>query len=340
MGNRTGSNSAPDKGPDNNKRLAELEKGVSALALTLMSYGIALAAGDDPISLAIGALEAQSEAIKLPASMLATALAAAGVTLAADADPVLVAVDTIASKGVIQAEHDRLVEFLLANHNDAIEGSAVDTAIKLLEAVKAGPDGASEGEIAAIARAEKAELELKGALEDLDIANSDKNRLALEAAALRDAIEEKPGFLDKIRGALGRKDPGAGEGEGGEASAPLVRERPEHARDLGPTYGKLDNKDLAELLAGGTELEIAFSNGVHEIVDLAPVKIGSSDLASLGGRRIVNVPILIRGGGHREELHGAALIHDGEQVHYCQFPGLITIEPGQERQFVKAIFFG
>jgi hypothetical protein len=60
---------------------------------------------------------------------------------------------------------------------------------------------------------------------------------------------------------------------------------------------------------------------------------------SVEGRYIVPV-VFVRGGDDREDLHGAVLVHGGEQIAYFAFPRPIELEPKQERRFEKAIIFG
>lgn len=322
------------KAPDNNKRLAALESGVALLVIALTGRGIAADVAEvDPFGSAITLIEAQSEAVKLPASMLATALAAAGVNLTADADPVLVAVETLGTASVTSAEIQRLADYLLAKHPDAIEGSAVDTALKLLEAAAAGPTNATDGEIAAIARAEAAEkelaqvkIELGETQEDLERLASEKGKLANELAEL---IENK-----------GYKRPEA-ESAAEPEPEPIFRERPESAREFHPSGGKLDKREIAELVAAGAEFEIGFSNGEYEIVGLAPVAIEAKDLGHREGRLMLNRTVIIRGDKeHEEAIDGAVLIYGGEQIDYCRFPTPRKVAPNSQRQFVREIFFG
>jgi hypothetical protein len=55
--------SAEGKGRDNNKRLAALEAGVSALAIALTANGITIPEGADPIEVAIAALKGQAKTV-------------------------------------------------------------------------------------------------------------------------------------------------------------------------------------------------------------------------------------------------------------------------------------
>lgn len=365
-GSKAGKAPATDeKGPDNNKRLAALESGVAAVAVALAANGISLEPGEDPLQLAVVAIKSKAtdlETIEQQAEQIReggevskglherinTCNARCGkleegvsdivVALAplvgqsVGEDPLATAVEQLESKARLEAEYSKLAAYLLANPHEG-EGSAIDVAISALEAAKAGPDNASAGELAAIARAEAAEtelgsvkLELAGLQEDLDAAISAKNELAQVVA-------------DK---GYKRPEPGEVSGEDGDYEpAPDPRARPESARDFGPDRHSIGDDLLAELLAGeGGRFEVAFSNGEYELVELAPVAITAADLALNGGRRCVLSPLTVRGGTHREEIHGAALLLDGEQIRYCTFPAPLVIEPGQERGFTRALYFG
>jgi hypothetical protein len=252
------------KGPDNNKRLAELESGVSALAIALTANGFTVAEGTDPLEAAIAAVKGQAATI------------------------------------------DDLTKKL-----DAADGADISNA--------------TVGEIAAIARAEKAEAV---------ILEQQQQHEQLEAKVIEQANEIHQLNID-LEQLEARNEAAA---EALETPAP-ARERPELARDFGPTFGQADRADLAELVAEDAAFEISFSNGEYEIVALAPVAIKGSDLMATEGRYSVPV-IFVRGGDDREDLHGAVLVHGGEQIGYCEFPRPIELEPKQERRFERAITFG
>lgn len=236
MGGKTGTAApaAEEKGPDNNKRLAFLEAGVSSLAIALAANGVAIGEGEDPLELAIG----------------------------------------------------------------QIKGSA-----------------------AAIARAETAENALEAVRAELVAAEKDLE--ALRASILD--LEEKLAAAQS--------------GEPIEEPAP-VRERPEHARDFGPTFGRATTEELEELIGDGEGLEISFSNGEFEMVELAPVTIGKADLRAHSGRLALEPPIFVRGGELDDEIHGAVLVKDGVQIDYCEFPSKLALAAKTERRFERAITFG
>lgn len=285
-----GNQKAADKGPDNNKRLAALESGVSQLAIALAAAGVEIGEAGDPIKYAIELIEVQREAVRLPASMLVSALEAGGEKLAADADPVLVACELLSGGKV------------------------------------------TKGEMAAIARAETAEkelgqvkIELEETKEDLERVASEKGRLANELAEL---IENK-----------GYKRPEAA--EEAPAAPPEPLERPDGARDFGPDFHRMDPLELGNFLASDPEgLEISFSNGDYELIELEPIPVTAAELVAREGRRALTKIVQVKGGEREEPIHGAALVLAGEQIDYCQFPVPLKIEQGQVRQFVRMIFFG
>jgi hypothetical protein len=232
----------------------------------------------------------------------------------------------------------------------AVKGQAatIDDLTKKLEAAEGG--NATDGEIAAIARADKADAELGElqakvqAVVDYLCANYPDDVSPEEcalSAATRILGEQKLELeqlnidVEQLEAQLEAKQ-NAGESE---LEPTVARERPENARDFGPTFGKLDRADLVELLAADAGLEIAFSNGEYELVGLEPIAIKGSDLVSVEGRYIAPV-VFVRGGADREDIHGAVLVHGGEQIDYFAFPRPIELEAKQERRFEKAIIFG
>lgn len=149
-----------------------------------------------------------------------------------------------------------------------------------------------------------------------------------EIRELETDIEQLEGKLEAI-----------GAGEDGELPTVAPRERPEGARDFGPTFGSIEASEIGQLRDEKAGLAIGFSNGEYEIVELAPVPIDAADLQAVEGRYIAPT-IHVKGGTVREEIHGAALLKDGEQISYCAFPKPIELEVGQERRFDRAITFG
>jgi hypothetical protein len=274
------------KTPDNNKRLALLESGVSAIAIALTANGFTVGEGEDPLAAAIAAVKGQAATI----DDLTKKLEAAEGGNATDGEIAAIArADKAdAELGELQAKVQAVVDYLCANYPDDVspEECALSAATRIL------------GE-------QKLELE----------------QLNIDVEQLEAQLEAKQN---------------AGESE---LEPTVARERPENARDFGPTFCKLDRADLVELLAADAGLEIAFSNGEYELVGLEPIAIKGSDLVSVEGRYIAPV-VFVRGGADREDIHGAVLVHGGEQIDYFAFPRPIELEAKQERRFEKAIIFG
>lgn len=311
--------------PDNNRRLAALEAGVSALAIALTANGAALEDGADPIEAAIARVK---HAAQLDDRLVVLIHASTSVIGRFAPDMELAPKDEAESLIDVQI---RLLE-QLATHE-----TPCDRKIKELEAqISAGPNGATEGEIAAIARADAADAALAAAKEELAELNADvedlaneKNRLANELAA---ANEGRP---------QAATDAGGDEPE--EVAATAVRERPEAARDVGPNAGGLSAAELDDLLTTGEVhgLELVFSNGDYEIMTLQPVAISPNQLQPIEGRHAIIPPIFAKllSTDQQEEIAGAGLLLEGEQIAYCAFPDRLTLLPGGERRFERAIYF-
>lgn len=303
----------PEAGPiaaDNNKRLAHLEAGVSALAIAVAAVvGVKVEEIEDPFAAAEGAF----------ATMKAK-------------------IDELDNSS---AEIGRLGEYLLANHGDAIEGSAVDTAIKILSAVPASAEEVNDGAIESL-KAQLADVQRVadaqgsriteltaevGELEhDLADMTGEKNRLANELAA---ALEGRPSAppADPVVEA---------------PAAPIARERPEAARDVGPDYQTLTIEELNGLVAAQAHgLELAFSNGEYEILSLEPIPLAVTDLVPAEGKLMVSGAIFakLQATDPQEELAGVGLLIGGEQIAYCPFIEKLRLEPGNERRFERAITF-
>lgn len=295
------------KGPDNNKRLAELESGVSAIAIALVANGFAPKAEeiDNPLELVIKAIKGQAEQIDAAEGRVG---------------PLITATTNIA------ARYGRDVELAPLDENEDL----VTTQIRILNEIAALPEETTPGELAAIRRAETAEGLTAIERERAELAETALEAANKEIAELNTDIEQLEGRIDQLQ---------AADVANAEEPVNLARERPEHARDFGPTFDAGERKDIAKLIAAGEAFEIAFSNGEHEIVELAPIALEGKDLIAIEGRYLAP-KIFAKGGEQVEHIHGAALLLGGEQIAYCEFPSPIAIEPRQERGFEKAITFG
>lgn len=312
-----GKSTAADKGPDNNKRLAALESGVSSLAVALTANGFTIGEGGDPIGAAIGAVK---ETAKLVAELEESKakLSEGGPAKLAELEGVIeTQAQTIREGGeVSKGLHERIsvcnariyeLEEQLGGFKSEIRAAVgelpegADTLSVAIDRIRG--HGAA---IVALAEAEKEAEQLRADIMDLE----EKLAKALDGQPIVEVTVEP-------------------------------RVRPEQARDVGPTFGQLDRDQLEELLGNSSgEFSIVFSNGEFEVVELEPIAIKPAQLRAMSGRRCLDQPIHVRGGDQGDELHGAALLHDGEQVAYCQFPKPITLERRQERRFDRVIFFG
>lgn len=294
------------KGPDNNKRLAQLESGVATIAIALTANGFTVGEGADPLEEAVKAIKSLLTDRSSLNEQLHNLAGFASATLGRLVPDLVLAPQTDEQpfaylERLTAAAEPRIAELLTAG---TVEGD--------------GDGNATVGELAAIARADAAEAKITDLLAEL-------GKSAAEIEQLNIDLEQLEARNDAAAEALDAPTP--------------ARERPENARDFGPTYGTLDREDLVAVLTSDAALEISFSNGEYEIVGLEPIALKGSDLVSVEGRYIVPV-VFVRGGQVREDLHGAVLVHDGEQVAYFAFPRPIDLEPKQERRFEKAIIFG
>jgi hypothetical protein len=306
-------------GPDNNKRLALLEAGVSALAMTLAANGVTVPEDGDIFAEATKAIKQGAD---LGGQLIALIGASTSVIARFAPDMELAPTDENES---LMACQTRLLSQLAGAETPC------DRRIHELEAIiAAGPTNATEGEIAAIARAETAEKRV-GELE---------TEVAELTTDVEDAISEK-NRLANLLSEAGTSTAAAPVDQAPEAAPePVERERPEAARDVGPTFSELAADDIAAAIAGGARFEVVFSNGEFEIVDFQPIDIGGEDLLRATNRQFSVIPPIHIKAGQDDTIDGAGLLLEGVQVGYCQFDPPIKVQQGQERKFDRALIFG
>jgi hypothetical protein len=297
-------------GRDNNKRLAALESGVSALVIALTANGVTLEDGADPIAAAVGRIKLAAELEAKAEETTPGELAA--IARAETAEKRIGELATIVA-GVVGVGVEAITDPVAA------AAGAFESMQAELAARPASAEEANDGAIEAL----KAEiLELQTDLIDM---TDEKNRLANELSAAnegRPIVQQAP--------------------EPEPEPEPIVRERPEQAADVGADCGTLDRSEIGELiLAGEGLLELAFSNGDYEIVSLQRVTIGARDLVLLEGRFVVGpaVHVKLAATDVPEELAGVGLLFEGAQIGYSAFPERVRMAPGTERRFDRAIAF-
>jgi hypothetical protein len=317
---------APE-GSDNNTRLAFLESRVepliTATANIAARYGgnvqlAPLNAEEDLVDCEIRIL---NEIAQLPDVQLdriqkiAEAVVGYGIDLAEGLDPIEQAIAII---GRAREMSLGLAEAVVEGEHDVREGEGpFEAAVRILSAPSAG---ASDGELAAIKRAEDVEAALKGASAKI---------VTLENAIreLGDA-EKRPGFLRRL---LGR---------GGDD---VAADEPPVARDpveCGPTFGTATVEELREKLGGEHDLELVLSDGQRELIEFRPYPLALGDLVRHGAGYMVSKPIPVAGGEADIEVAGAALLCDGEQLDFCPFDRPKVIAAGMQYQFSMTFVFG
>jgi hypothetical protein len=311
-----------NKAPDNNKRLKQLEAGVSALAIALTANGVEISEGADPFELAVGRVK---HAAQLDDRLMALIGATTGVIGRFAPDMELAPKD--AAEPLIDVQI-RLLE-QLATHE-----TPCDLRIRELE----DKLGATTAELEN-ARSTSAELEGGTTGEDATAALEDQIDELERTIKVRDArIAE----LEAGAPVIVQAPPGDEDSAVDAEPAPLVR--PETARDVGPDYpGTYSSEEITKLLASGEAhpLEIAFSNGAYEIVALQSVPIDARDLLLFEGRNVVGPSVSAKLSQHdaAEDLHGFGLLLGGEQIAYCPLLDPLRLQPGTERRFDRAIYF-
>lgn len=236
----------------------------------------------------------------------------------------------------LEASVSSLAIALTANGFELKSGD--DPCVSAIVAIKQGKER--------IASLELETLDKFGGLEtELEKARKRVAELETENGELHQDVED----LANARNTLANQLAAEGKGQGEQLEevaepepAPIVRERPETARDVGPTFGTLTSGELQELLATtDAAFEVAFSNGDFEILEFTPTEqIKPASLSRVDGSRYLLLqPIVLKGGDHPEEIHGAGLLLEGTQVGYCPFEPPLTVQPGHEWKFDRSLIF-
>jgi predicted nucleic acid-binding Zn-ribbon protein len=319
------------KAPDNNKRLAALEAGVSALTMALTANGIELAVGDDPIEKAIGAIKRSAEEANDGAlEQLKTTVKEQAESYAADVEKLNEQLHNLA--GYASATLGRLVpELDLAPLTD-------EQPFAYLERLTAAANPAIEN---LLSRSSTPGTDAA----ELDAARKRIVELTAEIGELEQDLLDMTNAKNELANQL------AAEGKGtGQAPPPppppdpepenLIGDRDPRARDVGPGFSTLTEVAIGALVEEGGDFELAFSNGEFEIVELQPVKIRAKDLHRVDSSRwIVGPAVHVKGAVARVRLAGAGLLYKGEQVGYCAFDPALVVDPGQERRFDRCLIF-
>lgn len=305
-GQKAGHAPAP-AGADNNTRLAFLEAGTSAIAAACVAAGIPLKDDQDPLAQAAEVIMRWKELTLARAELAVCVAATLGVSLDQIADPLeaakgalqtmLAEIQANAAKGDPTAE---LAEAITAGEHEILDNETpLGAAIRILSAP---PEGATPGELSAIARAEKAEDALNQALEQIKAIEAGEPITIAEPKVERGAAECGPTFnqatAEELRGLID-------EGQHFE----LVFSNGEHeVVEFAPV--PLTSRDLV-------------LHGNRYMVD---------PTVTIAGPRGDNAAPL--------ELAGAALLCHGEQIAYAPFERPLQVSPGDHRAFNRTFLFG
>jgi len=290
------------KGPDNNRRLATLESGASALAMALAANGFPIGEGENVHEVAIKAVKAGRESL--------SHVSAAGQRTEQLEKQVEDLAKQLEEAKTAAPESDNATpgEIAAIARAEAAEKRIAE----LQEAI--GNSSPSEGTEALESRID--ELEREGMAKDARIKELEAGAPVVQVVA-DETAEDVPATAVRERP---------------ETAADVGPAYP----------GQFTAEELTELIINTTSgFEIAFSNGDYEIVALQRVAISAADLQRFENRHVVGPTISARllPTDAPELLLGFGLMLEGEQIAYCAALDPIMLEPGSEHQFQRAIFF-
>lgn len=151
---------------------------------------------------------------------------------------------------------------------------------------------------------------------------------------LENALEDVRTAESKLANARKRNDPGA-----------LAKGRgTQKARAVGSDFKPLTGDDgqqspLDKILLGDDALELVFSNGANELVEFAPYEVRGTSFNRVGGGWALREAITLKGVSEDTRVRGAALLHDGKQIAWANFPEPVRVPRGQEVNFDNMILF-
>ena len=151
---------------------------------------------------------------------------------------------------------------------------------------------------------------------------------------LANALEDVRTTESKLANARKRNDPGA-----------LAKGRgTQKARKVGADFEPLTGDDgqqspLDKILLGDDALELVFSNGANELVEFAPYEVRGTSFNRVGGGWALREAITLKGVSEDTRVRGVALLHDGKQIAWANFPEPVRVPRGQEVNFDNMILF-
>ena len=151
---------------------------------------------------------------------------------------------------------------------------------------------------------------------------------------LSNALDDLRTTESKLAQARKRNDPGALAKGRGTAKA----------RKVGPDFEALVGDDgqqspLDKILLGDDALELVFSNGANELVEFAPYEVRGTSFNRVGGGWSLREAIALKGVSEDTRVRGVALLHDGKQIAWANFPEPVRVPRGQEVNFDNMILF-
>lgn len=118
-------------------------------------------------------------------------------------------------------------------------------------------------------------------------------------------------------------------------------------RAFGPIKKPLAASELWDLIdePSAAEIVLAFSNGDTEVRGIAPRKVSADAFRLTRGRLFFNSDALtITGPGGDDvpaaQVAGIALVLDGDQVAWCEFPKPLSLGAGQTISLAGSVIFG
>lgn len=178
-----------------------------------------------------------------------------------------------------------------------------------------------------LAEAERRVAELEGQLADRGI------ELDNVQAQLRAKTED----LTKVQGKLDRA-----ERKVKSAAKSVPRESAGKARKVAELEKPMVRAAFEEIMDSAREkpLELVFSDGKREILEIDPLEVWPAGFRRAGARRALIAAPHVKGTVNPSlRVRGVGLLLDGEQIAWCPFPDPVEVPLGGEVKFDRMIAF-
>jgi hypothetical protein len=169
---------------------------------------------------------------------------------------------------------------------------------------------------------------------DLTQAYADRG---IELDNVQALLRTKTEDLAKVQGKLDRA-----QRKVKSAAKPVARESAGKARAIGAPAEPMIRQAFDDIMQSARDkpLELVFSDGKREILEIDPLEVWPAGFRRAGARLALIAAPHVRGTVNPSlRVRGVGLLADGEQIAWCEFPDPVEVPLGGEVKFDRMIAF-